>query len=540
MGLPDYLGFFLSLDIGTLLCYISKNQMHPNILTQTSLEKPLLQMTHIEKSFSGIRVLNNVSFDLKKGEVHVLAGENGAGKTTLIKIISGVHSNFKGNIFLNGRLVHFLSPSHAARYGISAIYQEMSLVNSMSVRDNIFLGREITNSWGQLDINKENEISHEILDRLGIDIDLSRPVGFYPLSIKQLIEIAKALVFKSNIIIMDEPTSALNAVETIHLFKIIKDLKDKGRGIIFISHRLEEIYRIADRISVLRDGKYIGTAQVDELPSHNLVKWMVGRELKEQFPERKSYKKNKILLSVKNISLNSPNKEHNFKEANISFKVHAGEILGMAGLQGSGKSMLLNTLFGTYGKVNKGKIILEGQNYSVKSPKKSIQKGLVLLTNDRKKTGIISDMSVKENMTLACLEKFIKSGWIQKKKEQRIVRENFDSFNIKAVSIDQLISNLSGGNQQKVVLAKWFMTQPKVLLLDEPTIGVDVGAKHEIYKFMNNWSRQGIGQILITSELPELLALSDRIIVLHRGSITAEFKRKEATQEKILQAAMGE
>lgn len=514
--------------------------MHSNILTQISLEKPLLQMTHIEKSFSGIRVLDNVSFDLKKGEVHVLAGENGAGKTTLIKIISGVHTNFKGDIFLNGRSVHFLSPSHAARYGISAIYQEMSLVNSMSVRDNIFLGREITNSWGQLDFNKENEISHEILDRLGIDIDLARPVGFYPLSIKQLIEIAKALVFKSNIIIMDEPTSALNSVETTHLFKIIKDLKEKGCGIIFISHRLEEIYRIADRISVLRDGKYIGTDQVDKLPSHNLVKWMVGRELKEQFPERKSHKKNKTLLSVKNISLNSPNKEHKFKEANISFKIHSGEILGIAGLQGSGKSLLLNTLFGTYGKVNKGKIILEGQNYSVKSPKKSIHMGLVLLTNDRKKTGIISDMSVKENMTLACLEKFIKLGWIQKKKEQRIVRKNFDFLNIKAVSIDQLISNLSGGNQQKVVLAKWFMTQPKVLLLDEPTIGVDVGAKHEIYKFMNNWSRQGIGQILITSELPELLALSDRIIVLHRGSITAEFKRKEATQEKILQAAMGE
>ena len=514
--------------------------MDSNIQTQTPPGKKLLEITDIEKSFSGVRVLDNVSFELNKGEVHVLAGENGAGKTTLIKIISGVHTHFKGNIFLNGHSVRFHSPSHAARYGITTIYQEMSLVNSMSVRDNIFLGREITNPLGLVDFNKENEISLDILEQLGIDIDLSRPLGFYPLSIKQLIEIAKALVFKSNIIIMDEPTSALNAVETTHLLRIINNLKENGHGIIFISHRLDEIYKIADRISVLRDGNYIGTSRAEELPSHKLVKWMVGRELKEQFPERKSHRKNKVMLSVKNISLNTPNKEQKTTGSKVSFKVHSGEILGMAGLQGSGKSLLLNTLFGTYGKVNTKKIMLDSQNYSVKSPKKSIHNGLVLLTNDRKKTGIISNMSVKENMSLASLVKFLKLGWIQKKKEKEAVRQNFDSFNIKALSMDQLVSNLSGGNQQKVVLAKWLMTGPKVLLLDEPTIGVDVGAKHEIYKLMNSWSRQGIGQVLITSELPELLALSDRIIVLHRGKKTAEFEKDEATQEKILQAAMGE
>jgi len=497
-------------------------------------------MTQIEKSFSGVKVLDHVCFDLKKGEVHVLAGENGAGKTTLIKIISGVHRDYKGELFLNGNPVCFHSPSHAAKKGIAAIYQEMSLVNSMSIRDNIFLGREITDSLGRINFSKENEVSHDILGRLGIEVDLSKPVGSYPLSLKQMIEIAKALVFKSNIIIMDEPTSALNTVETSQLFKVVRDLKEKGHGIVFISHRMEEIYRIADRISVLRDGKYIGTSLAEELPSPKLVQWMVGRELKEQFPERRSYKTNQVILSAKNITLTDSSQEQKSHKKNISFKVYTGEILGIAGLRGSGKSRLLNTLFGTYGKLNNGEIILDGKGYSIKSPKKSIHNGLALLTNDRKNTGLIPDMSVKENMTLACLVEFLKMGWIQKKKEQRAVQNNLESFNIKANSMEQPASTLSGGNQQKMVLAKWFMTRPKVFLLDEPTRGVDVAAKHEIYKLMNNWSHQGIGQILITSELPELLALSDRIIVLHRGCITAEFERDESSREKILQAAMGD
>jgi len=503
----------------------------------------LLKMRNIEKSFSGVRVLDDVSFDLKKGEVHVLAGENGAGKTTLIKIISGVHTDFKGEILLKGHPVRFHSPSHASRHGISAIHQEMSLVDSMSVRDNIFLGKEKTGFLGKMDFSEENEICRSILKRLGMDIDILKPLGFFPLSKKQMIEIAKALVSKSDIIIMDEPTSALNAVEASKLFQIIRDLKESGHGIVFISHRLEEIYKIADRISILRDGKYIGTSSTDELPPNKLVKWMVGRELTEQFPQRKREKEQKEgtpLFSAEKVSLVDPDKKQNFPEQSISFSVRAGEILGIAGLQGSGKSLLLNTLFGTNSKIEKGQIRLKGKEHAVISPRKSIRRGIALLTNDRKHTGLISDMSVRENMTLASLSKFSKWGWIQKKKEKAAVNKSFKAFKIKANSINQVVSTLSGGNQQKVVLAKWLETKPIVLLLDEPTIGVDVAAKHEIYKLMNKWSWEGLAQILITSELPELLALSDRIIVLHRGTITAEFDRNEATQEKILQSAMGE
>ena len=517
--------------------------MDSNIHVQDmSFSGVLLKMTHIEKSFSGVRVLDDVSFDLRKGEVHVLAGENGAGKTTLIKIISGVHKDFKGKVLLKGHSVRFHSPSHASRHGISAIYQEMSLVDSMSVRDNIFLGRERSGFLGKMDFSGENEMCRSILERLGMDIDISKPLGFYSLSIKQMIEIAKALVYKSNIIIMDEPTSALNALEASRLFQIINDLRESGRGIVFISHRLEEIYRIADRISVLRDGKYIGTSPAEELPSNKLVKWMVGRELIEQFPQRKKGKgqRKETILSAEKVSLVDPDKKQDFPAQSISFSVHAGEILGIAGLQGSGKSLLLNTLFGTNGKIDKGQIRLKGKEHTVTSPKKSIRQGIALLTNDRKYTGLISEMSVKKNMTLSSLPKFSKWGWIQKKKEKAAVSESFKSFSIKANSINQLVSTLSGGNQQKVVLAKWLETNPQILLLDEPTIGVDVAAKHEIYKLMNKWSCEGLAQILITSELPELLALSDRIIVLHRGRITAEYDRKEATQEKILQSAMGE
>ncbi|MBD3415032.1 MAG: ATP-binding cassette domain-containing protein [Candidatus Aminicenantes bacterium] len=496
-------------------------------------EKPLLQMKNIHKSFSGVKVLDGVCFDLKKGEIHVLAGENGAGKTTLVKILSGAHTDHSGDVYLDGALVRFVSPSHAAKYGISAIYQERSLVNSMSVRDNIFLGKEKTDLLGRMNFKQENDLARHVLQQLGLDIDISRPLSSYPLSVKQMIEIAKALVNESKIIIMDEPTSALNTMETSHLFEIINELKKNGHGIVFISHRLEEIYNIADRITVLRDGKYIGTSVPDRLSSKNLVKWMVGRELKEQFPSRTPFskKKSSVILSVRDLSLNNKS---------ISFDLYSGEILGIAGLQGSGKSLILHSLFGTFGKPDLGHMSLDHREHMVKSPAKSIQNGIALLTNDRKNNGLVFDMSVKENITLASLSKFLKWGWIQKKKEDFVVSRMFESFHIKAKSMEQTVSTLSGGNQQKVLLAKWLMTNPKVLFLDEPTIGIDVAAKHEIYKLMNQWRDQGLGQILITSELPELLALSDRILVLHRGRLSALYEQHEATQEKILRSAMGQ
>lgn len=502
---------------------------------------PLVRMERMGKSFSGARVLEDVPFDLKPGEVHILAGENGAGKTTLIKILAGVHTDHEGRIFLQDQAVRFRSPNEAAAHGIAAIHQEMSLVNSMTVLDNIFLGREQTQSRLWVDFRSQEKEARAVLSRLGLEIDLSLRVEEYPVSVRQMIEIAKALVFKARILIMDEPTSALNDIEVERLFTIINDLKTQGCGIIFISHRLEEIYAIADRVSVLRDGKYVGTADAGKLPVDKLIEWMVGRSISRQFPPRITEKKEKgICLSVKGFSLKDPHGRKKGVVENVGFDLHAGEILGIAGLQGSGKSELLHGLFGDYGKISQGKVFLNDNEFVMRSPADAIAQDLILLTNDRKGSGLVPMMDLVRNMTLASIKTFSPRGWMQTRKEEEAARQNIRSFNIKAHSLDQEVQTLSGGNQQKVVLAKWLETQPQVLLLDEPTIGVDIGAKHEIYRLMHEWTAAGRAILLITSELPELLALSDRILVMHRGKIIREFLQAEATQEKVIQAAMGE
>jgi ribose transport system ATP-binding protein len=498
----------------------------------------ILKMQHIEKSFSGVRVLDDVYFDLRPSEVHVLAGENGAGKTTLIKILAGVHSEYKGEIHFEGNPVKFKSPHDAAHKGISVIHQEMSLINSMTVADNIFLGREMTRSGLWMDYRSQYEKAQVLLKQLGIEINLSQYIGDYPLSVRQMIEIAKALVYDARIIIMDEPTSALNDIEVSQLFEMIKDLKKRGCSIIYISHRLEEIYRIGDRISVLRDGKYIGSSTIKDLTPAQLIQWMVGREINEQFPER-SPTIGKERLKVKHFFLPDPSGTKKWAVEDISLSLRAGEILGIAGLQGSGKSELLNGLFGSYGKMAEGKIWLDGEPSKVQSPRNSIEQGLVLLTNDRKGTGLVLNMNITRNISLASLKAFSPGGWIQSQQEEEAADRHTKLLDIRARSLEQEVNTLSGGNQQKVILAKWLETRPKVLFLDEPTLGVDVGAKHDIYNLMNQWTAQGLAVLLITSELPELLAMSDRIIVMHRGKITAEFSQKEATQEKIVQAAMG-
>ena len=500
---------------------------------------PLLRMEGIEKSFSGVRVLENVPFDLKPGEVHILAGENGAGKTTLVKILAGIHTDHEGEIFLQGKSVRFDSPHEAARHGIAAIHQEMSLVSSMTVADNIFLGREQTISRLWMDFRSQEKKAQAVLNRLGLEIDLSLRVEEYPVSVRQMIEIAKALVYQARILIMDEPTSALNDIEVERLFTNINDLKTHGCGIIFISHRLEEIYKIADRISVLRDGKYVGTADAGKLPVDNLIEWMVGRSIDRQFPLRMTEKMGKS-LSVKGVSLKDPSGRKDWVVEDINFDLRAGEILGIAGLQGSGKSELLHGLFGDYGKISQGEVFLKDKKFVVRSPADSIAQGLILLTNDRKDSGLVPMMDLVRNMTLASIKIFSPRGWMQTRKEEEAVKKNILSFNIKAHSLDQEVQTLSGGNQQKVVLAKWLETQPQVLLLDEPTIGVDIGAKHEIYRLMHEWTTAGQAILLITSELPELLAMSDRVLVMHRGRIIREFLQNEATQEKVIQAAMGE
>ncbi len=502
-------------------------------------DNTLLEMKRIGKSFSGVKVLHDVPFDLKAGEVHILAGENGAGKTTLIKILAGVHTDYEGEIWLQKKRVLFKSPHEAALQGISAIHQEMSLVNSMTVIDNIFLGREKSHANLWMDYRAQYKKAQDLMEQLSIEVDLSQSIENYPVSNRQMIEIAKALVYDARIIIMDEPTSALNDVEVSRLFEIIENLKQRGCGIIYISHRLEEIYRIGERITVLRDGRYVGTSATAELAPEILIQWMVGRDISQQFPPRASTIGDKR-LTVKGFFLADPSRSKRWAVEDVSFDLHAGEVLGIAGLQGSGKCELLNGLFGAYGKSPQGSIWLDGKPFRIRAPKDSIERGLVLLTNDRKATGLIPAMNVVRNVSLASLKSFSPRGWMQTRPEEEAVKDDVKAFDIKIHSLDQEVQTLSGGNQQKVVLAKWLETKPKVLLLDEPTIGVDVGAKHEIYAMMNKWTSDGKAILLITSELPELLAISDRIVVMHRGRITAEFSREQATQEKIIQAAMGE
>lgn len=513
----------------------------------------LLDMRHIGKSFSGVEALSDVRFDLYSGEIHALVGENGAGKSTLMKILGGVHADYTGEIRLGpGSVpVRFRSVKDAAGQGIAVIHQELSLVAPMSVAENIFLGREktagpwprppilrIIAKWGLLDKDAMEEKADNLLKDLGLNIDVSRPAGDYPLGIQQMIEICKALAFDGRIIVMDEPTSALTELEVEKLFAMIARLKNRGCGIIYITHKMEEIYRIADRITVLRDGKYVGTANRTELGRGQLVKWMVGRELNQQFP-RHIPRLGRVRLQVREFSVPDPGGKPVWAVDHVSFSVKAGEILDIAGLAGSGNSELLNAIFGVYGKAVHGQIEIDGQKFAAGSPESAIQHGMALLTNDRKKNGLVMEMDIVQNATLASLGRFSPGGWLRPGREIKAVAQCAQSLKLKAAGLGQPVGSLSGGNQQKVVMAKWIQTGPKILLLDEPTRGVDVGAKHEIYELMNAWTSAGIAIVLITSEMSELLAMSDRIMVMHRGKITAEFSRESATQEKILHAAMG-
>ncbi len=499
---------------------------------------PLLEMKTISKSFGPVDVLKEVHFDLCPSEVHILAGENGAGKSTLMKILGGVLTDYAGTIQLEGKPVKFKSVQDAAAGGISIIHQELSLVGTLSVYENIFLGREMHRlSWVHHDRMKQS--AQNLLEGLGLKINVSQAVDELPIGLQQMVEIAKALSYNSKIIVMDEPTSALTEPEVEKLFSIIAQLKQKGCGIVYISHKMEEIYQIADRISVLRDGQYIGTETAEKLPSDKLVHWMVGRELDQQFPRHQS-KRGDVRLEASGITVPATAENPIPAVKDVSFQVHAGEILGIAGLQGSGNSQLLHGIFGSYGTRVKGTVKIDGKEQPISNPACSIQQGVALLTNDRKTSGLVLEMPVLYNASLASLQKFSPNSWLRPAAEKKAVSETVRSLRLKAESLHQPVNALSGGNQQKVVLAKWIQTDPKVLLLDEPTRGVDVGAKQEIYELMNQWTQVGLAIVLITSEMPELLAMSDRIMVMHRGRITAEFSGDQATQEKILNAALGQ
>jgi ribose transport system ATP-binding protein len=487
-------------------------------------------MRHIGKEFPGVVALDDVNFTLLKGEVHVLLGENGAGKSTLVKIISGAYQKSAGGLFLDGDEIEIKNPRHAQHLGISIIYQEFNLIPELSAAENIFLGREFLLSPGVIDQKKVDKKAQSLLDDLGVTINARHLVGDLGVAQKQMVEVAKALSLDAKIIIMDEPTSALTNNEIAELFSTIKKLRASGVSIIYISHRLEELFEIGDRVTVLRDGKYIGTHHISRLKHHDLIRMMVDRELTEQYPKQKQQIGDEI-LRIENL-----NRKGSLED--INFTISRGEILGVAGLLGSGRTELARVIFGA-DKIDSGMIYIDGKLQNVNNPKKAINLNIGYLTEDRKTEGLVLDLSVQSNVCLASLEQFSKFGVISVKKEVQAATKYVKDLRIKTPGLNQKVLFLSGGNQQKVVVSKWLCSNAKVLIFDEPTRGIDVGSKVEIYQLMNRLTASGVGILMISSELPEILGMSDRVMIMREGSIAGIYNTDGITQEKILQHALG-
>jgi len=488
---------------------------------------PLLEMRNITKRFPGVLALSDVNFDARRGEVHALLGENGAGKSTLMKIIAGVYTRDNGDMIFKGKHVHFSNPRQAQIAGITTIYQELNQVAQLSITENIFMGSEIERgvllNWPEMHAQ-----SRELLARLHLDIDPRTPIKNLGVAQQQMVEVARALHHKSDLIIMDEPTSALSMREIDELFGIIRQLKESGVSIIYISHHLDETFELSDRITVLCDGRHIATQNTNTLNTDSLIRLMVGRDLSEQFPKETSDPGREI-LRVENLNQGT-------RLNNINFSVHAGEVLGIAGLVGAGRTELVRAIFGA-DPIDSGKILIDGKPVKIGSPRDAILNGIGLLTEDRKQQGLVLRMSVRENTTLAILERLTALQFTNRRKESELTARYIKEIAIKTPSENQIVGNLSGGNQQKVVLGKWIATQPKILIFDEPTRGIDVGAKVEIYKLMNQLARQGVAILMVSSELPEVLGMSDRILVMREGRVAGILTRAEATQEKVMELA---
>lgn len=495
-------------------------------------KKPMLKMEGVSKSFPGVKALDNVNITAYGGEVTALMGENGAGKSTLMKILSGVYQKDEGRIFIQGQEVDIKGIKSAEEFGVTIIHQELSVINNLTVCENIFLGNEKFNKRSRkIDKKLLVERSKMFLKQIGCNVDPNELVSNLNVGEKQMIEIAKALTKNAGVIIMDEPTTALTDVETRQLFKVIDSLKKKGIAIIYISHRMEEIFEICDRVEVLRDGKYAGNALIKDIDNDKLITMMVGRKIEDQFPYRET-KKGKTILEVKNLSAD-------IGINNINFEVKEGEILGIAGLMGSGRTELAKTIFGAY-KKSSGTVKINGKELSGGKIDEAIKNGICYLSEDRKKEGCVLSLSVADNMTISNLRSYEnKFGAINKKAEIDEINEYIKKIRIKTPNSKQLMKNLSGGNQQKVILAKWLMLHPEVLIIDEPTKGIDVGAKKEIYELLNELKEKGKAIIIISSDMPEVLGISDRILVMSEGKLTGEVKREEATQEKIMKLAVG-
>jgi rhamnose transport system ATP-binding protein len=490
----------------------------------------VLELKGITKIFPGVKALDHVHFRLRKGEIHALMGENGAGKSTFIKVITGVHKAEEGKMFLDGKEVNFKNPREAQAVGIAAIYQHVTAYPHLSVTENIFMGHEkVQKGTGRILWNEMHKEANELLQQLSADFDSTTEMGALSVAQQQMVEIAKALSMNARIIIMDEPTAALTQSESENLYRITEKLRDEGASIIFISHRFEDMYRLATRVTVFRDSQYIGSYNVDEITNEDLIVAMVGREITQLFP-KPEIKIGEEVLSVKNLG-----RTGYFKD--VSFQVKKGEILGLTGLVGAGRTEVCETIFGVASK-SEGTIFLNGKKVQINEPLTAMELGIGYLPEDRQRQGLILDWGIGMNITLPVLEKVSKRGWINVKQEKELGKQLAEKVNTKAVTLFDKASSLSGGNQQKVVVAKLLASDLKVIILDEPTKGVDVGAKAAIYEIMGELAQQGYAIIMVSSEMPEILGMCDRIVVMCDGRVTGVLNSSEASQEKILEMAM--
>jgi D-xylose transport system ATP-binding protein len=501
--------------------------------------KPLLEMKNITKEFPGVKALDNVNLDLFEGEFHSLVGENGAGKSTLMKVLSGVYpyGTYEGKIYVQGEENRFTTIREAEEAGIAIIFQELSLVKELTVGENIFLGRE-PNKFGIINWSEIYQKSSELLKELNLDINPQTEVGNLGIGQQQLVEIAKALSQNAKLLVLDEPTAALTESEVELLFDILRSLKKRGVGMIYISHKLDEVFEMSDRITVLRDGQTVATHNREELDKDKVISLMVGRDVGDIFPKI-THELGEVVLEVKNLTAFEP--EHPDKKLvdNVSFAVKKGEVLGISGLMGAGRSELLTAIFGAWKGKSSGDVFIDGEKVLINSPRDAIKNGIGFVTEDRKRYGLILDQTIMDNSTLAGLKQISGNFLTHLSKETKATRGVMKSLNVKANSPVTITGTLSGGNQQKVVLGKWLLTNPKVLFLDEPTRGIDVGAKQEIYSEINKLAEEGLAIVMVSSELPEVLGLSDRVLVLHEGHLTGEFTKEEATPEKVMAAATG-
>lgn len=489
-----------------------------------------IEMRGIDKSFGSNQVLKQAGFTLESGEVHALMGENGAGKSTLMKILTGVYTKDAGTVLVDGKEVNYKNPQEAEKAGIVFIYQELNVMFDLTVEENLFMGKEIHGKFGICDKKAMQKKAQEALNILGVNISPKTVMAELSVGQQQMVEICKALMADAKVIIMDEPTAALTQSETVALFKVIESLRKKGVSMVYISHRMEEIFELCDRITVLRDGSYIGVKNIPETNMNEIVKMMIGREIGERYPSR-NVKIGKEVLKVKELT-----RKGTFHDVN--FSVRAGEVLGVSGLMGAGRTEIMQAIFGNL-SYESGTIEIDGKEVKISNPRQAMEHGIGFITEDRKTEGLMLDKSIRENISLCNLRRISKSSVISREAEKNMVAEAIKDLHIKCFGSYHECNNLSGGNQQKVVLAKWILTNPKMLILDEPTRGVDIGAKKEIYSIINKLAAQGVAIIMVSSELPEVLGMSDNIMVVREGEVRGIISYEEANQERVMTLATG-